>query len=59
MSYLNDLTPEQRDILLKPMDWNAEDAKLQRNLAIAPPKYRAGIEQMLRIACAKGGGRRW
>ena len=53
MAYLDNLTAEQRDILLKPMDWNAEAAKLQRNLAVAKPKYRAGIEQMLRIARAK------
>ena len=53
MPYLDTLTDEQRAVLLKPMNWKATAAKLERNLAAAQPKYRVGIEQMLRIARAK------
>ena len=51
-NYLDQLTVAQRAILMKPMDWKATTAKLERNLAVAKPKYRDGIEQMLRVARA-------
>ena len=53
MTYITQLTAHQRAVLLKPMDWRATVAKLERNLAVAPPKYRPGIQQMLRVARAK------
>ena len=55
MTYLDSLTDEQRAILLKPMNWKEATTKLEVNLKAAKPKYRPGIEHMLRIARAKAG----
>jgi hypothetical protein len=52
MSYLDTVAAAQRAVLLRPMNWRDAAAKLQRNLAAAPPKYRPGIATMLRIARA-------
>ena len=51
-AYLNQpgMTDEQRAALLKPMDWKRTVGRLENNLAAAKPKYRDGIEKMLRVA---------
>ena len=52
-AYLSQLTAEQRAVILKPMDWSKTAVQLRADLAVAKPEYRAGIEQMLRVASAK------
>jgi hypothetical protein len=49
VNYLDQMTAAQRAVLLD-HDWPKTVARLERHLAAAPPKYRDGIEKMLRVA---------